>query len=160
MQKPPPNRRNFIHEWDEIDYLHEKLGYWLETRQSRYHARRFVTRLKELVSRKDPKHEVILGAACRAAIANCEQNLSEEIHYTKHYISLLRELLKDGFECPYYDWSAVRNETAVLAVLYAESGQAGLADKTILEVKRLCSKHGLSFAEEKLRKQVFDSLRE
>ncbi len=49
--KPPPDRRRFSGERDQMDYLYHKLLYWLYEREDRIRARTFAQRLAQLLSK-------------------------------------------------------------------------------------------------------------
>jgi aminopeptidase N len=134
MMKPTATRRRFSGVWDQMDYLYDKAAYWLHYRKERGHAARYIRRLKPLVEKADPGHEAILGAACRALLADFEGDLSKEIYFTKHKLQLLEHLLNGHEERLGYDWNDVIDEYEVLAALYEEDGQLAAAR----EAKNAC----------------------
>jgi hypothetical protein len=123
MMKPSKNRRIFQTIWDEIEYLHDKAAYWLDYRQQRRNAARYLKRLKPLVEKADPRHEAILGAACRAQLAGYAGSLPDEIRFTQHKIKLLEQWLRGHEERQGYDWNDLFDEYELLAALLEEDGK-------------------------------------
>jgi hypothetical protein len=121
--KPTGTRRRFNGVWDQIEYLYDKAAYWLDYRKERARAAPYVRRLKPLVTEADPRHEAILGAACRALLADFEGDLTQEISFTKQKLQLLEQSLEGREERLGYDWNDIVDDYDVLAALYEENGQ-------------------------------------
>ena len=155
MLNPLPNRRKFVHAWDEIDYLYMKAAYWAHHRDQRRRAVRFLPRLKRLISRNDPKHEALLGLECMALIADVEGDLDCEIEWTKRLINRIQH----GFKIMSKkqlgrSWADVRDELEILSCLYVENGQMDRAMATVKKCEILCKKHKIPFDAEAERKYL------
>src|SRR5438094_6520854 len=92
--KPPPNRRKFVSEWDEIEYLYHKILHWFYPVRDRGKALRFCERLEELLRKVASRHEAILGESCWSLLYEVRGDLPKAIASREHEIKLIRQLWK------------------------------------------------------------------
>jgi len=152
---PPPNRRKFVHEWDETRYTYDKAEYWLHYRRMPSRAKPYVERLRKLVAERDPNHEVILGARIRALIADFDDDLDAEIAYTRRVIDMSARFIQAGPPTTIGPtWSDIRDDLELLALLYADYNQQKEALDTVEEIAKFCFQHGLRFNKAELRRRI------
>jgi hypothetical protein len=150
--EPIPARRKFANEWDEIDYLRDKLFYWLYERGDRGRSRPYAERLKRLLPKADPGHDAILGEECWSLIHEAEGNLPEAIQSRENVVRLIRRLHEIARGRPYEDFATqgyghdgLSDQLDLLAMLYHDNGDLDKAISTLQESQRLCENHGLTF---------------
>ncbi len=150
--KPPPDRRTFADEWDEIGYLHDKLLYWLYQRADPKKLRLYGPRLERLLLTAVLGHDAILGEECWSLIHEAKGELPAAIDSRKNEIRLIRRLHALSRGLPYeataikdYGYDDLSDRLDLLAVLYHDSGDPGKAIATLQESKKLCQEHGLEF---------------
>jgi hypothetical protein len=160
--KPPPDRRTFADEWDEIGYLHDKLLYWLYQRADPKKARLYAPRLDQLLAAAAPDHDAILGEECWSLVHEAKGELESAIESRKNEIRLIRRLhelsqgkLHEATALKDYGYDDLSDRLDLLAVLYHDSGDLDKAVATLQESKKLCQEHGKEFdAEEMLQDYV------
>ena len=160
--KPPPDRRTFADEWDEIGYLHDKLLYWLYQRADMKKALITAPRLEQLLAAVAPDHDAILGEECWSLVYEAKGELEKAIESRKNEIRLIRRLHELSQGKPHeaialkdYGYDALSDRLDLLAVLYHDSGDLHRAIVTLQESKKLCQERGVGFdAEEMLRDYV------
>jgi hypothetical protein len=150
--KPPPNRRKFAGEGDEINYLYDKLLYWLYRRANRGKARPYARRLERLLPKAYPDHDAIFGEECWSLVRETNGDLQGAIKYRENELRLIRRLYEASLGKPYEeaalkgygydDWS---DRLDLLAVLYHDSGDLDKAVAALQKSKKLCEAHGLEF---------------
>jgi tetratricopeptide (TPR) repeat protein len=150
--KPPPDRRTFANEWDEISYLHDKLLYWLYQRADPRKARLYAPRLERLLAAAAPNHDAILGEECWSLVHEAKGELASAIESRKNEIRLIRRLYQLSRGAPHeevalrdYGYDDLSDRLDLLAVLYHDSGDLDKAIKTLQESKRLCQEHDIEF---------------
>jgi tetratricopeptide (TPR) repeat protein len=150
--KPPPDRRTFADEWDEIDYLHDKLLYWLYQRADPRKAHRYAQRLERLLLTAAPDHDAILGEECWSLVHETKGDLPRAIESRKNEIRLIRRLYELSRGAPHeevalrrYGYDDLSDRLDLLAVLYHDSGDLDKAITTLQESKKLCQEHGMEF---------------
>lgn len=162
--KPPLKHRKFANDWDEIDYLYQKLLYWLYDRDEAGKAAPYSARLERVLAVADPNHESILGEECWSLIYETRGDIAKAIDYRENEIRLMRrlhELTRDSatnspaLEGRGYDNLSDRLD--LLATLYYEGGDLDKAISLLLESKELCESRGSRFDGEDL---LEDYLRE
>lgn len=150
--KPPPDRRKFAGEWDEIRYLYDKLLFWLYQREDAARARPFAERLEELLPKASPDHQAIFGEECWSLAYEAKRELEKAIEHRENEIRLIRRLhalsrtagnkeslLQD------YGYDDLSDRLDLLATLYREHGNIDRAIATLLESKKLCETHRIKF---------------
>jgi tetratricopeptide (TPR) repeat protein len=152
----PEDRDSFIHEWDEIKYLNEKMDYWFTYRQDKEKAKQFYEKLKKIVLENDEQKESILGVDSLLMLARFEGNIEKEIYYNKLSINLVTKLLNLGEAVDPYTWEDVLDSMELLATLYEENGQRDKALAIVEECFELSKKHNLHFDEEGLKKTILE----
>jgi tetratricopeptide (TPR) repeat protein len=150
--KPPLDRRKFANEWDEIEYLYDKILYWLYQREDAGKARPYADRLERLLPRADPKQEAILGQECWSLVFETKGDLPKAIEHRQNEIRLIRRLHEICRNKPSahpaledYGYNALSDRLELLATLYHAAGQLDRAIETVQESKRLCKEHGIRF---------------
>lgn len=156
--KPPPDRRKFASEWDEITYLYHKLLYWLYEREDARRARPYADRLQELLPKASPDHEAVFGEECWSLVYETRGNLRKAIEHRENEIRLIRRLYEIVRDAPdqaaialkNYGYSDLSDRLDLLAILYRGTGDLDRALAILRESKRLCEKHGVRFDGEDL----------
>jgi hypothetical protein len=155
--KPPPQRRKFANDWDEIQYLYDKLLYWLYQREVPAKARPFAERLERLLARADPDHEAIFGQECRSLVHETKGDLRRAIEHRENEVRLIRRLHEISRGTPGeqaalrgYGYDDLSDRLDLLAVLYHDSGSLDKALNTLRQSQRLCQSHGIPFDGEDL----------
>ena len=144
--KPPPTKRKFAHPWGEIDYLYHKALYWLYEREDRRRAASYARRLSPILDREDARSEAILGAACRALIAELDGNLSDSIRYRIHELTLIRRLNKVGGPPGIlFEPDDIGDRLDLLAIAQWNARDLDAAERTLEESRTLCERHGIPF---------------
>jgi hypothetical protein len=87
-----PNRRKFTNEWDEIEYLRDKLLYWLHGRADAEKARPFAEGLTQLLPKADPNGEAIKGEECWSLVGEAKGDLSDAIKHRVNEVKRIRRL--------------------------------------------------------------------
>ena len=161
--KPPPDRRKFADEWDEIGYLYDKLLYWLYRRADAEKARPYAERLERLLPRVTPEHEGIFGEECWSLVYEAKGNLPKAIEHRENEVRLIRQLHEIARNTPHenlvlkqYGYDDLSDRLDLLAVLYHDSGNLDKAISTLYESRRLCAKHGLKFDGEDLLQEYLE----
>jgi hypothetical protein len=159
--KPPPDRRKFAGLRDELDYLYNKLLYWLYEREDRQRARAFADRLAKLLTKKSPGHDAIFPEECWSLICEARQDLSGAVRHRENEIQLIKrlhEICRNDFQQDLifriYNYDALSDRLDLLAVLYHESGRLDQAINTLIESKQLCQEHGIRFDGADILKQI------
>jgi hypothetical protein len=155
--KPPPQRRKFANDWDEINYLYDKVLYWLYQREAPAKARPFAERLERLLAKADPDHEAIFGEECRSLIEETKGDLGRAIEHRENEVRLIRRLHEISRGTPGeqaalrgYGYDDLSDRLDLLAVLYHDSGNLDKALSTLRQSQRLCQAHGIPFDGEDL----------
>jgi tetratricopeptide (TPR) repeat protein len=150
--KPPPDRRTFANEWDEIGYLHDKLLYWLYQRADPKKASLYAPRLERLLLTAAPDHVAILGEECWSLVHEAKSDLPKAIESRKNEIRLIRRLHELSCGSPYeatalkdYGCDDLSDRLDLLAVLYHDNGDLDKAIKILQESKKLCQEYGSEF---------------
>lgn len=150
--KSPADRRKFAGPWDEINYLRDKLLYWLYNRQDHGRSRPFAVRLQKLLQSVDGDHESILGEECWSLVFESLRDAKKAIQYRENEIRLIRRLheVTSGLESKRialkeYGTGDLCDRLELLASLYAESNNVDKAVAALQESQRLCHEHRLKF---------------
>jgi tetratricopeptide (TPR) repeat protein len=150
--KPPLQRRKFASDWDEIQYLYQKLLYWLYEREDAAKAARFAERLARLLSIVDPAHDAILSQECWSLIYETRSDIPKAIEYRESEIRLMRQLhdlcrepTNDSFALQGRGFGDLSDRLDLLATLYHASGNCDRAIGLLRESKRLCEEQGIEF---------------
>jgi hypothetical protein len=154
-EKAPATQRKFHSNWEEIEYLYHKILHWFYGRHDRHRALAFADRLWRLVAEADPKQVAILGASCRALLAELAGDLPAAIRYRKKEIDLLRRLqqLNPPAEVmPGPD--DISDRLDLLAILYWNQGNLAKAEQVLEESRQLCESSGIKFDGKKLLADV------
>ena len=146
IDKFPPTRRTFAHEWDEIEYLYFKMLFWAYGRNDDRRASRFSNRLQRLLDRFDPDCKAILGAAARALIADVDGRLDDAIQFRSREIELMEKLLRMGPPADYQlGPDDVSDRMDLLAIHYWDAGNLRKARETLEASWQYCRKHRIPF---------------
>jgi hypothetical protein len=147
-----PTRHKFAHEWDEINYLHYKLLYWLYEREDGRAARRFADRLDKLLRQASPDHEAILGEECWSLVWETRGDLDQAIEFRENEIRLIRRLWRSAADSPVrdavlkgYGLGDLSGRMDLLAGLYHDAGRMDDAIKTLRQSQQLCAEHSVPF---------------
>jgi hypothetical protein len=166
MSKPPPGRRRFAGDWDQIGYLYDKLLYWLYQRADPSKACPNAERLERLLPRVDPDHEAIFGEECWSLVHEAKGNLPKAIEHRENEVRLIRRLHRVSRGAPHeevalrdYGYDDLSDRLDLLAVLYHDSGQLDRAVSTLETSRKLCERHGLAFDGEDLLQEYLEEKR-
>jgi tetratricopeptide (TPR) repeat protein len=150
--KPPPDRRKFTDEWDEIGYLYDKLLYWLYERADVAKARTFAERLEPLLHKVAAEHEGIFGEECWSLLYEAMGDLPKAIQHRENEVRLIRRLHEISRNTKHadlifeqYGYEDLSDRLDLLAILYHDHGNLDKALRTLHESKQLCKKHGVKF---------------
>jgi hypothetical protein len=150
--KPPPLRRKFANEWEEIGYLYDRLLYWLYRRADPGKARPYADRVERLLGKVDPGHDAIFGEECRSLARETKRDYPGAIEHREKEIRLIRRLHKIAHGMPYekamlddYGYDDLSDRLDLLATLYHAAGDLAKALKLLKESKKLCDRHGVPF---------------
>ena len=150
--KPPLKRRKFASGWDEIQYLYQKLLYWLYGREDAVKAAPYAERLARLLPVVDAAHDAIFGEECWSLIYETRSDISKAIEYRESEIRLMRRLhdlcrdsANDSLALQDRGFCDLSDRLDLLAVLYHASGNRDRAIALLRESKRLCEEHGIEF---------------
>lgn len=161
--KPPPDRRKFADEWDEIGYLYDKLLYWLYKRADAERARPFAERLERLLPKVTTGHEGIFGEECWSLVYEAKGILPKAIGHREHEVRLIRQLHEIARNTPQeklvlkqYGYDDLSDRLDLLAVLYHDYGDFDKAIRTLQKSKQLCEKHGLKFDGEDMLQEYLE----
>ena len=150
--KPPPDRRRFDGRRDEMDYLQQKLLYWLYEREDRGRALPFADRLGRLLAKTAADDGAIFREECRSLICEARGDLRSAIRHRENEIRLIHRLhaiARDKAEhdlfTGLYGYDDLSDRLDLLAVLYRDNGELAKAIDTLRESKRLCKAHAIKF---------------
>jgi hypothetical protein len=161
--KPPPHRRKFANEWDEIRYLYDKLLYWLYQRGDRGRARPYAERLECLLRKADPDHNSILGEECWSLVYETKCDLPKAIEHRNKEIDLIQRMHILSQDSPHrdvllkdYRYGDLSDRLDLLATLYHDAGQLDKALETLCRSKELCESHGIRFDGQDLLREYLE----
>jgi hypothetical protein len=164
--KPPPDRRKFADERDQIDYLYHKLLYWLYEREDKVRASAFAERLAQLLSQSSPGHDAIFPEECWSLIGEAKGDLPGAIKHREKEIRLMKRVQAISRSTPQqeavlrlYGYDDLSDRLDLLAVLYHDSGNLDKAISTLHESKQLCEKHGIKFDAEDIMQEYLEEKR-
>lgn len=150
--KPPLKRRKFANDWDEIDYLYQKLLYWLYEREEIGKAAPYAERLARLLPAVDPVHETIFGEECWSLIYETRKDFLKAIEHRENEIRLMRRLhelsprsANESLALEGRGHDDLSDRLDLLATLYHDSGNIDQAIFLLRESKHLCDVHGINF---------------
>jgi hypothetical protein len=160
---PPPNKRKFPAEWDEIGYLYDKLLYWLYQRADVGKARPFAERLERLLSRVASNHEAIFGEECWSLVYEAKRDYPKAIEHRENEIRLIRRLHNIAADAPHkelvlrdYGYGDLSDRLDLLATLYHDSGDSGKALTILHESRQVCENSGIKFDGEELLQEYLE----
>jgi hypothetical protein len=149
---PPPDRRKFADERDEMNYLYHKLLYWLYEREDRARASTFAGRLAQLLSQTSPRHDAVFPEECWSLICEARGDRVGAIKHRQNEIGLMKRLqeisrhtTQEKVVFRLYGYGDLSDRLYLLAALYHDSGKLGKAIETLEESRDLCATHGIAF---------------
>jgi hypothetical protein len=160
---PPPGRRTFADQRDQIDYLHRKLLYWLYEREDKARAHFFAERLGALLSKASPGHDAIFPEECWSLICEAKDDLPGALKHREHEVRLIKRLHAIAKTAPQqkdvlrlYGHDDLSDRLDLLAILYHDSGNLEKAISTLYESRQLCEKHELTFDGEDILQEYLE----
>ena len=90
--KGPSTRRRFRTAWGELQYLCDKIHYWLYTRKDKASARRYLGRLARILSELPENDRAILREEGLALLHELKGEMSAAIKHRQREIELMKEL--------------------------------------------------------------------
>jgi hypothetical protein len=158
----PPTRRSFKNPWDELDYLADKIGYWLYIRENRAAAMRFRDRFLRLLRpmrRKHPESIVLLEHL--ALFYSLLDDLPSEIRSREQLIASIRRLHEIGG--PFDDrfgHDDLLQEMVILAANHFDNGEYAKARAVVEQAKRFADEHELPWEDEPLLQDCMQAERQ
>jgi hypothetical protein len=150
--KPPVDRRKFNGIWDEINYLRDKLLYWLYARENTSRALPYARRLQRLLPKADPAHESIVASEAWSLAFEAEGRFPKAIERRENEIRLIRRLLdvsrglaNEQFILATYGFGELSDRLDLLAMLRHNHGDLDGAIRALRESRELCEEHGIKF---------------
>lgn len=150
--KPPLRRHKFANDWDEVEYLYQKLLYWLYEREDAAKAASYANRLERLLRSVDPSHESILGEECWSLVYETRGDLSKAIEHRENEIRLMRRLhelarasAEDSLALEDRGYDDLSDRLDLLATLYHDGGELDRAISLLRESEQLCKAHEIEF---------------
>ena len=114
--KPPITQRSFVNSWGELDYLCEKIRYWLYTRKQKTRAERYFDRLARILRELPENDAAIIREEGLALLYELQGELGSAIAHREREIRLTERLHKEA-QSPQYAASTrsymLRNREAV-----------------------------------------------
>ncbi len=163
--KPPPQRRKFAHEWDEIDHLYRKLLYWLYGREDIGKARPYADRLEKLLAVAAPHHDAIFGEECWSLVHEVKGDFAQAIQHRENEISLIRRLHEVCRSLPNkdvalegYGYQNLSDRLDLLAGLYLDCDRLEEAVTLLQESQQLCRAHGIRYDGEDMLQECLTEL--
>lgn len=155
----PPKRRKFANDWDEIEYLYQKLLYWLYERDEARKAAPYSERLERVLAAADPNHESIFGEECWSLIYETRGDIAKAIEHRENEIRLMRRLheltrqsAKNSLALEGRGYDDLSDRLDLLATLYYGGGDLHKAIALLRESRELCESAGSRFDGEDLLK--------
>jgi hypothetical protein len=147
-----PVRRKFAHDWDEVNYLRDKLLYWFYDRGDRRRALPYADRLAELLARISADHAAILGEECWSLVHEVNGDLAAAISARENEIRLIRRLWEVSENSPNradvldgYGPADLSDRLDLLAALYRNAGRLDDALAALRGSRQLCDTAGVPF---------------
>ena len=160
---PPPERRKFANEWDEIGYLYDKLLYWLYQRGNPAKALPYAKRLERLLPKADPGHDGIFSEECWSLVYETRGDLRKAIEHRENEIRLIRQLHEicrgnpdDEVALEGYGYADLADRLDLLAALYRGNGELDKAISILSASKKLCEEHGIAFDGEDILEEYLE----
>lgn len=143
VKPPPPSRRRFRHVWDELDYVVEKVVYWLYERRNAKAAARYHRRLNALVREIGNNRVAIVGNLARGLLAEMEGDVPGAIRHRERQLKALERYFAKHAEPQPHDELVLYLEFSYalygrLGELYADSGKLDRGIQAVERYKRLC----------------------
>ena len=142
---------------DAIHPLYDRLVTWLYERQDVRRALPIANRLERLLARCHQKPANIFIEECRSLVGEAKGHLERAIKHRENEIRLIRRLHKisqgtesEAYAFGQYDYDDLSERLDILAMLNHGIGNLDKAVSTLLESRRLCASHGITFDGEAL----------
>ena len=151
--KPPPARRSFYSNWDEILYLYDKLLYWFYPLKDSGKSRHYADRLAKVLQKTPSSKGAIKGQECWSLVYEARKDLRKAIVYRQKEIRLIQRLHKVTTKKSIvgravlegYGIAALSDRLDLLAILHHDSGDLSAAIRTLKKSRELCRKHRIPF---------------
>ncbi|WP_441293106.1 hypothetical protein ACSRUE_19970 [Sorangium sp. KYC3313] len=145
------NRRRFVSDWDELDYLYHKALQWFYgSPVNSVRARAFAVRLEELLTKMKPGSMSIMAQECWALVCEIKGDLVGAIRHRRREIKLLMKLLSLP-EYPQLDPEIVGSHSdlvdllVLLALLYQDTGSFEEAIKCLEQAREVAKQRRFRF---------------
>jgi hypothetical protein len=93
---PPSTQRRFANGWGELDYLCEKIHYWLHVRKQTAAAQRYKDRLTKVLSELPASNIAIIRAEGLALLSEMKGEVAAAIVHRRREIHLMERLHKEA----------------------------------------------------------------
>jgi hypothetical protein len=94
--KPPLTQRSFANCWGELDYLCNKLRYWLYIRKQKTRAKRYLDRLERVLDDLPENELAIIREEGLALLYELKGKIGESIAHRKREIQLMERLHREA----------------------------------------------------------------
>jgi hypothetical protein len=161
--KPPPDRRKFADDRDQIDYVYHKLLYWLYEREDKVRARHYAKRLAQLLPATSFGNNAIFPEECWSLIFEAMEDLAKAIKHRENEIRLIKRLhvvssgtRQQDLILRLYGFDDLSDRLDLLAALYHDNGNLAKAISILHESRQICDRHGLSFDGEDILREYLN----
>ena len=93
--KPPNTQRSFVNSWGELDYLCQKIRYWLYTRKQKAKAGRYLERLARVLRGLSENDAAIIREEGLALLHELKGELDPAIAHREREIRLTEQLHRE-----------------------------------------------------------------
>jgi hypothetical protein len=94
--KPPNTQRSFANSWGELDYLCQKIRFWLYTRKQKTRAERYLDRLARILRELPENDAAIIREEGLALFHELQGELGSAIAHREREIRLTERLHKEA----------------------------------------------------------------
>jgi hypothetical protein len=99
--KPPATVRSFASDWSELDYLCQKVRYWLYARGQRSTALRYQDRLQRVLEELPENDSAIIRQEGLALLSELTGNVCQAIAHRQQEIRLMEQLHREARSAKY-----------------------------------------------------------
>lgn len=101
--KPPNTRRSFANSWGELDYLCQKIRFWLYARKQKTRAERYLDRLARVLRELPENDDAIIREEGLALFYELKGELGSAIAHREREIRLTERLHTEALSPRYAD---------------------------------------------------------
>jgi hypothetical protein len=161
--EPPAGSRKSPATSKKVGRLYDRLIYWLYQRGDPQRARPLADQLEQVLPTVGPETGAVFSEECRALIHEARGELARAIEHRENEVRLIRRLHRlarktasPDLVLAQYTPSDLRDRLDLLAMLYHDSGHLDQAIRLLKASGKLCTKHGISFAEDETLREYLE----